>query len=103
MKTILTAIYNLFAGMSPAVRVFLGIGSIAIAVNHYVNSLWMDLFGRIDAMAASSTGMADFSPLGLVNYVFPLDTMLSFVIAYGTLRTVCASIRIVKSFIPTIS
>lgn len=103
MRTILTVIYNLLASMHPALRVGLGVGSILIAFLQYINALWADLFARVDALAVGSTGVADFSPLGFVNYVFPLDTVLTFCTSYCALRLVCAAIRIVKSFIPTIS
>lgn len=103
MKTLLTAIYNLIATLSPGVRLGIGIASIALAVNSYVNALWADLFAKVDAIAAGSMGAANFSGLGLLNYIFPVDTLLSFVTGYATLRIACASVRIVKSFIPTIS
>lgn len=103
MKTVISAIYNMVASMSPGFRVFMGVGSVALAINNYINELWAELFARVDAMAVGATGMADFSPLGMVNYIFPLDTVLTFLTAYATLRAACAAIRVVKSFIPTIS
>ena len=104
MKTIITALYNLIAGMNPAVRAILAGGSLLLALNSYVNSLWAGLFSRVDQLVKPSISFAgDISPLALANYVFPLDTTLSLISAYGVLTVLCASIRIVKSFIPTIA
>jgi len=103
MKTILTAIYNAFYSLNPAVKVFLGIGSMLLAFLNFINELWADLFGRLDSLTHGAFGVANFAPLGLVNYIFPLDTVLTFIVSYATLRGVCASIRIVKSFVPTVS
>lgn len=103
MKTLLTAIYNMLFTLSPAVKAVIAGFSILLAINSYVNELWADIFSRVDAMAAASFSSVDFAPLALVNYIFPLDTVLSFIVAYSSLRLVCATIRIIKSFIPTIS
>lgn len=103
MNTYLTAIYNFIATTSPAFRVAIGLGSFFVAVNAYINSLWSDLFGRLDGIVAGSFGNADFSPLGFVNYVFPLDSICTFLVSYAVLRVSCAGIRMIKSFIPTIS
>ncbi len=48
-------------------------------------------------------GVADFSPLGLANYIAPIDTLLTLIVVYMSVRLATVSIRIVKSFVPTIA
>ncbi len=103
MKTILTALLNLLSSLNPAVTAVMAAVTVFSALFSYFNSMWSDLFARVDALASSSFGSADFSPLGFVNYVFPLDTLCTFLGTYMALRLACAAIRIVKSFVPTIS
>jgi len=104
MKHTLTLILNCMAAMSPGFRAILALGAVIVAVVDYVNSLWAELFAKIDALVMPVLGEgANFSALGFVNYVFPLDTVLTMVLAYGALRLVCAGIRIIKSFIPSIA
>lgn len=68
------------------------------------NELWASLFARIDALIMPAVGAsANFAPLSLVNYVFPLDTVLQLIVAYAGLRAACAVIRIIKSFVPTVA
>ena len=104
MKTLLTALYNMIATLHPAVKFVVGASSILLAFNSYMNAMWAKVFVKVDAMAAVAVGAsADFSPLGFINYVVPLDTILNFLAGYATLRLVCAGIRMIKSFIPLIS
>ncbi|MBK8583394.1 MAG: hypothetical protein IPL86_16760 [Flavobacteriales bacterium] len=66
--------------------------------------LWSQLFARIDSLVVPAMGGAvNFAPLSLVNYLFPLDTICELLVIYGGLRIVCAGIRVIKSFIPTIA
>lgn len=103
MKQTLTFLYNLFASMNPAVKSVLAVGTVALGVNSYMQTLWTELFQKVDGIAASSFGNADFSPCGFINYCFPLDTLCTFLSAYCVLTVVCAAVRIVKSFIPSIA
>jgi len=100
---LLTLMYNLVAQMNPSVRAILFFGSLLTTGLTYLNEVWGELFQRIDGLAAAAAGTADFSPLSLVNYCVPLDVMLDMIVAYGVLRLACAGIRIIKSFIPTVS
>lgn len=61
------------------------------------------IIAKIDQISVNVSGTADFSPLGLANYLFPLDQLLIYITGYILLLALCAIIRIVKSFIPTIS
>lgn len=70
----------------------------------YMTVLWNEMFARIDALILqASVGPLDFSPLSFLNYIFPIDDVLTCLTAYAALRVLCAAIRIIKSFIPTIS
>lgn len=104
MINLLVWIYRLLEGWQKEVARAAGIVCAAVALVDYVNSLWTDLFARCDALISDATGGAiDFSVMGLANACFPLDSMLSMLVAYGTLRLLCAAIRIIKSFVPTIA
>lgn len=81
-----------------------GIVAVVFVFIDYFDELWESLFTRIDGMiAGAAPGAISFAPLGLVNYVFPLDTLLTTVVTYAAIRLTCAGIRIVKSFVPTIA
>jgi hypothetical protein len=103
MKTLLTYTYALLKSFSPTTTLMFGALTALLAVNTYFNQLWASLFSRIDAIVVPSGGSIDFSPLGLINYVFPLDTGFTLLSAYGSLYVLCAGVRIIKSFVPTIS
>lgn len=104
MTKILNALFNLTASANPAVRQLLWIGAALTAIWDYITDLWEDLFARIDAIILPILpGSIDFQPLGLINYIFPLDTVLTMVTALVLLMLLCAAIRIVKAFIPGIS
>jgi hypothetical protein len=100
---ILTLILNLFESLSNPVKMAAGLFTLALAAFDYVNDMWAELFTRVDAMAAPSVGAADFTGLGMVNYIFPLDTVCTYISAYAVLRLACGGVRIIKSFIPTVS
>ena len=104
MLTILVKIYEWMGKYNPMVATILtGIG-VGMAVWNFFKSLWVELFARGDALAvASMPSGVDFSPLGLANYVFPLDTLCSYIVTLGALKVVCVGIRVIKSFVPTIA
>lgn len=61
---------------------------------------------KISAVAELVTGFggaADFSVLSVANYLLPLNQLLGYIASYVSLLLVCAAIRIVKSWIPTVS
>jgi|SRR5690606_17922580 len=57
----------------------------------------------LDQVVVEVSGNVDFTPLALGNYLFPLDQLLSYVGVYLVLLGICALIRVVKSWIPTVS
>ena len=84
-------------------RILMGAGALVLGFNSVANTLWGQLFAKVDTLAAGTFGAADFSPCGLLNYVFPLDTLCTLISAYAAVVLVCAAIRIIKSFIPSIA
>jgi len=54
-------------------------------------------------VATNLTGVADFSALAVANYLLPVNQLIGYISAYISLLIVCAGIRIVKSWIPTVS
>ncbi|WED65873.1 hypothetical protein PXH66_08210 [Synoicihabitans lomoniglobus] len=104
MLNVLYQIVRFFTETTPVLKAVLVLGTIALTISGWVNSLWESLFQRIDALVAPATaGTFDVSPLSLINYLFPLDTVLSMIVTYAGLRLTCSVIRAIKSFIPTIS
>lgn len=99
----LPKILSLLASMSPTLKKVLGASLLFIGFFTYFNNMWANLFARIDALVVPASIAADFTPLSLVNYVFPLDTVCSYISAYLTFRLACVGIRVVKSMIPTIA
>lgn len=74
---------------------------------------FMEIINRIEATIAmadaavapslaGATGL-NIAPLGLINYVLPVDIMIAMLLAYIPFYALCAGIRLVKSFVPTIS
>lgn len=104
MINIIIWIYRLLQGWQKEVARAAGVVVVLVSLIDYVNALWADLFARCDGLIAEATGGAiDFSVMGLANACFPLDTMLSLLVSYASVRLICAIIRIIKSFIPTIA
>lgn len=54
---------------------------------------------------ASMSSVSTFAlgVLGLVNYVVPIDLALAMVVIWLPIFLVCATVRLVKSFVPTVS
>ncbi len=103
MKTILTAILNALAALNPTVAAAFTVGTALVGAVAYMNTLWAQMFGYLDSIVVPAGSSLDFSPLELVNYVLPFDTFLTLLSAYVALVVVCATIRVVKAFIPTVS
>lgn len=104
MLSLLKKIVEWFAKLNPLLLTAATGTGVVISVWEFGKLMWADLFARIDALVVPSTsGTADFSPLGLANYVFPLDTMLTYLGLLMGLKVVCVAIRIIKSFVPTVS
>ena len=73
--------------------------SISGAFSHLLDRLVVSL-DRIPAMAFPD---ANFQPLAFLNFIFPFEQFIAFLSGYLVLLLACATIRIIKSFIPEIS
>ncbi len=104
MITILGKIWDFFKNWNPLFKVWAGLGTAAVAVFAWFSELWDNLFAQVDALVLTALpDGVDFSPLALMNYILPLDLLLSYIVAYGALYVVASVIRMIKSFIPTIA
>jgi hypothetical protein len=104
MKTILTAFFNWAGALNPfLVAIFLVVTTLATAFQ-WLNSQWGVMIAKIDAMSVSAFGGSlDVSPLGLLNTFIPLVETLSLFSAWVAVLLLAASVRIVKSFVPTVA
>lgn len=102
-STVLGRLFDLLKSSSPTLSLVFSLGTLGLAVFTFVNQMWATLFAKIDGLVAPAMGNADFSGLGMINYIFPLDTVCTYISAFMLLRVTCAVIRIIKSFIPTVA
>lgn len=103
MIVILTRLLAWLVTCGPAVKVMFAVAAFALAFAGFLAAMWSRLFAALDTLVLPTLSSADFSPFGLVNYVFPLDTLLTMLAAMGAVKVIAATIRIIKSFIPTIA
>lgn len=100
---LLSLIFNLLQSFQSPVYLVMSVATAFLMLFEHMTNLWNGVFQQLDTIAAPVVGAADFSGLGMVNYFFPLDTVCTYITAYAILRLGMAVVRIVKSFIPTIS
>ena len=77
--------------------------TLGFAIFQIGQTLWLELFSRMDHLTATTLGQVDFSPLAFANYCLPLDDFLTLLSGWAVLFVVAAGVRIIKSFIPTIA
>jgi len=108
MKTTLTAIFTFFTGLfgptgTVGMTLFAG-GITALTFFTWLNSQMQLLITKVDALTVGSfAGTLNISPMGLLNTFIPLAETLTFFAAYLTVLGLCAVVRIVKSFVPTVA
>lgn len=104
MLNVLSKIYKWLEGWGPIAKVSLVALGAIIAIIKFFNGVWASAFDKIDSLVVASTpsSIGSFEPMGLANYVFPLDTLLNLFASYLVARVACYAIRIIKSWIPTI-
>lgn len=103
MKT-LTALYNLIVTWNGGVLAILASAVTSlIAVIAWVNTLWAELIAKLALVTVVNGTSVSFSAVGLIDTFFPLTETLSFFTAWFALLVACATVRIVKSFIPTVA
>ena len=75
----------------------------------WLADLLLSLVEKIDSIAAqlgsTSTAVSgiDWGPLAVANSILPITEILTLVGAYFAIAVLCAFVRIIKSFIPTVS
>lgn len=104
MTKTLAAILESLKLMNPLVTISGGVFTFALALFNFFNAMWNEMLGKLAAVtlppATAATVMQGFD---FVNYVFPLSELFTFCSAFMALYLICAAVRIVKSFVPTIS
>jgi len=103
IKLFLGSIYNILASMSPLTAAVGGAFSLGLAYFTYGDTLWSHLFSKVDALVIVAFPQMSFSPLGLANYFFPLDTALTCLATWCAAYLASVVVRVVKSFIPFIN
>ena len=99
----LPRIFGALKSLGPTAKAVLGAATLFAGFFTYFNDLWSDLFTKIDALVVPAGAAADFSPLSMANYYFPLDTVCTYIASYLTFIAACTVIRVIKSFIPTVA
>jgi len=70
----------------------------------YLNGLWDEVFLLVDnVLIPNFPAVYDFGPLTFANYIVPVDTTLNYCAGLFILKIACVAIRIIKSWIPTVS
>ncbi|MFH1499499.1 MAG: hypothetical protein ABII82_16945 [Verrucomicrobiota bacterium] len=76
-----------------------GLGGFLAGIGDRIDSI----IQHADALAVDLTGTADFTPLALANYLLPLDQLIGYITAFLGVYASAATIRVIKSWIPTVS
>lgn len=104
MNQILARLLNWLQTATPAMKFYFAIGSALMGFFGWLSATWGSLFAKIDTLIAPAMPSGfDFAPLGLLNYCFPVDTLLNYVVALGALKITCTGIRMIKAFVPTVA
>jgi hypothetical protein len=104
MTKILTAILESIKLTNPLVTLAGAVLTGALAIFNFFNTIWGQLLAKLTAVTLPTAGAASvMSGFEFVNYVFPLTELFTFCSAFMTLYLICAAVRMIKSFLPTIS
>jgi len=104
MKTTLSALFAFISGLNPMFLSLFTATTSVLAGFTWINNHIAALMDKLDLLAQTSfSGTLNISPLGFVNTFVPLNEALTFFSAYLAVLTLCATIRIIKSFVPTVA
>ena len=104
MKSWLGAIWKMVTTLNPAVALTSSVFTVAWAFMSLAFDLWDIVVIKVAQLVLPPSAVVTMTgALSFINYIFPLQELFVFVMAYLPLLTACAAIRIIKSFIPTIS
>jgi len=104
MTKYLSALLTGFVQLNPLVTAGLALGTFLLAVVNFTNEMWGTLVAKMATLVLPA-GIAGpvLSGLSFINYFFPVEELFTFVSAYVAVYGLCALIRVVKSFIPTMA
>lgn len=78
--------------------------TLAAGMFRFFNALWAELLLKLVTVTLPpATAASVMSGFEFANYVFPVSELFTFCTSFMTLYLVCAAVRMIKSFIPTIS
>ncbi|HWA88112.1 MAG TPA: hypothetical protein VG710_17920 [Opitutus sp.] len=104
MLKILSALLQSVRELNPVVTLMSSGFTFAVAMIGFFNALWTALLARIATVSVGPiSGSLVVDGLAFMNYFFPVQELFVYMTAYASLYVVCSAIRIIKSFIPTIS
>jgi hypothetical protein len=107
MKSFLTAITNILLSLNPLYISVCTVGLVLIAVFQFMSRSLVLLLAGIHALASAAGpgggSTVFFDALSALDYVVPLHESIVFGLAYVNLWLLAASVRVIKSCIPTIA
>lgn len=104
MTKILDAILDSLKAMNPLWTATFAVISFVVGVFNFFNEIWGYLVAKIATLVLPGNVAASVvSGFGFVDYVFPLSEFFTFFSLWCALFVICAAVRIIKSFVPTIS
>jgi len=104
MKTLLSAIFTFLSNMNPVVASLFAAVTTAYSAFSWLNSQMSLLISQMDTLAqANFSGTLNVSPFGLCNTFIPLQEAMTLFAAWVSVLVICATIRIVKAWVPTVS
>ena len=104
MTKILFAILQSLSLLNPFVTLGGAVLTLVLGLFNFFNSMWAELLGRLSAVTLpTGTAASVMQGFDFVNYVFPLSELFTFCSAFMAFYVLCAAIRIVKSFVPSIA
>jgi len=104
MKTTLTALFGFISGLNPMFLSLFTVTTSVLAAFTWLNDHIISMMVAVDSLTVSSfTGTLNISPLGFLNTFIPIAEAISYFTAYLALLALCGTIRIIKSFVPTVA
>ena len=105
IANLLKLCWNYLQGTQVAVIAAFTVSGGVIGVIHWCNIIIKELFARCDAWVMGSVlpSSVSFAPLGVANYFVPIDTCCTLTTVLMAAVITSATIRIIKSFIPTVA
>ena len=100
----LQALVDSFLQLNPIVTAATGMVTLIIALFTFTNEMWGVLVAKLATLVLpTAVAAAAVDGYAFIDYFFPAHETFAFLTAYLGVVGLCALIRIVKSFIPTIN